>query len=440
MFSRHLINVSSQVSTKSNITLRKIPCHRSFHAACKYLKRNSVLYISQAHKSRPRVNSATFVRYINVASTDDKSATKSSTNNDGELLAESTPIATDSGMQADVITQIPEPPAQFVQEITEALISNPTLQDLGLGSNYPPGLIQQLLNYLHTTFDIPWWGAIAMTTVCIRTLMLPIVIKIQRYAARMQNVQPQIQYMQEQMTEARKMQDHLEVARLTADMYQYMKDKNVNPLTNMWLPLIQAPVFLSFFWALRGMVQLPLESMKDGGMLWFTDLTVPDPYYLLPVITSTTLFVTIEMGVDTVQASSMAGNMKYIMRLLPIIMFPFIVKFEGAILIYWVSTNIYSLCQVSILRIPKVRKFCQIPEKVVHDKKIFNKPKKNFIEGFTDSWTNMKVARDLQNREIYDEIVFKRAGRGPIPKTYKYDPTKVIPSQSANAILSKKTD
>lgn len=46
---------------------------------------------------------------------------------------------------------------------------------------------------------------------------------------------------------------------------------------------------------LRGMSSAPVESMKTGGLFWFTDLTVPDQYYLLPLITSATLAVTIEV-------------------------------------------------------------------------------------------------------------------------------------------------
>jgi YidC/Oxa1 family membrane protein insertase len=45
------------------------------------------------------------------------------------------------------------------------------------------------------------------------------------------------------------------------------------------------------FTGLRGMANLPLESMMHGGLFWFQDLTVPDPYYLLPLLTSTTMFL-----------------------------------------------------------------------------------------------------------------------------------------------------
>ena len=96
---------------------------------------------------------------------------------------------------------------------------------------------------------------------------------------------------------------------------------------NLLLPF-QAPVFLSFYWGLREMVRVPVDSMKEGGMLWFEDLTIPDPYYALPLITSVTLFTTIELGTDSMRIQSL-GNMRYFMRALPVIIFPFIMNFEG---------------------------------------------------------------------------------------------------------------
>jgi membrane protein insertase Oxa1/YidC/SpoIIIJ len=49
------------------------------------------------------------------------------------------------------------------------------------------------------------------------------------------------------------------------------------------MPLVQAPIFISFFFGIRKMAELPVGSMKAGGALWFTDLTIPDPLYILPV-------------------------------------------------------------------------------------------------------------------------------------------------------------
>lgn len=49
----------------------------------------------------------------------------------------------------------------------------------------------------------------------------------------------------------------------------------------------------------------------------------------------------------------------------------------------------------------------------------------------------MKITKEMEDRVRYDEMSFKRAGRGPIPKTYKYDPTKSSPSLPVTAIQAK---
>lgn len=67
-----------------------------------------------------------------------------------------------------------------------------------------------------------------------------------------------------------------------------------NCMNNM---LFQLPIFLSVFVGVRQMANLPVESMKEGGILWFTDLTVPDPFWLLPLLTSATFLATIEVSV-----------------------------------------------------------------------------------------------------------------------------------------------
>lgn len=66
------------------------------------------------------------------------------------------------------------------------------------------------------------------------------------------------------------------------------------------LPLLflmfQMPIFISVFIGLRAMATLPVASMATGGVLWFTDLTIPDPYYILPILTSLTMLATIEVS------------------------------------------------------------------------------------------------------------------------------------------------
>ncbi|KAG8235617.1 hypothetical protein J437_LFUL014875 [Ladona fulva] len=324
---------------------------------------------------------------------------------------------------------IPEPPelpvTQIIDSVTE-IAGEPTFASLGLGGNTPVGVIQSAMEFLHIGCSLPWWASIAIGTVVVRILIFPLVIIAQRNAAKMNNYLPQMQVLQMKMTEARQTGNQLDAARYAQEMVNFMKEKDLNPLKNMVVPLAQAPLFISFFLSLRKMAACPVESLKEGGLFWFTDLTVPDQYFILPIVTSATLWLTIEVGTDAAKlTSSNMHMMKYVLRAMPVIILPFTMNFPGAILCYWVCSNFISLGQVAILRIPTVRDYFKIEKLVTHSKDTLPMKQKGFVKGFKDSWQNMKITRELEERQRFDEVQFLKAGRGPIQKTFKNDPTKV---------------
>ncbi|XP_041771032.1 mitochondrial inner membrane protein OXA1L [Anopheles merus] len=337
-------------------------------------------------------------------------------------------LSTADGDKSALLETIPEPPAipqAGAPEIADIVAgAEPAFSTLGLGGWTPVGIVQNCMEFLHIGLDLPWWGCIAIGTVCVRTLLFPLVIASQRNAAKMNNYMPQLQVLQMKMTEARQAGNAIDSARYGQEMVLFMKEKNLNPLKNMLVPLAQAPIFISFFMGLREMANTPVESMRDGGLFWFTDLTICDQFYALPIITSLTLFATIELGTDSARMS--AANMqtaKYILRALPLFIFPFTINFPGAILCYWACSNFFSLVQVGFLRIPKVRDFFKIDRIVTHKPETLPIKKKGFTDGIKESWTNMKISRELEERARIDEIRFQKAGKGPLVKTFKYDPT-----------------
>ncbi|XP_037502532.1 mitochondrial inner membrane protein OXA1L isoform X1 [Rhipicephalus sanguineus] len=327
-----------------------------------------------------------------------------------------------------VIPAVPPAPTvvpveSFVESLGDDTVV-PTLQSVGLGGWSPSGMVQQLLDLLHTSTGLPWWATIAVSTLFVKVLLLPLIIKGQKNSIHMNNNLPQMQHLQAKMTEARNTGNQLEAARLANELMMFMKEKNVNPLKSMIIPLAQAPVFISFFFALRGMANLPMESFKTGGLLWFTDLTVPDPLYILPLITSVSLFCTLELGAESgVRADNLQWT-RYVFRCLPVAIFPITMNFPSALLCYWVTSNVFTLCQVGVLRIEAVRKRLDIPALIKHPKSELKLSKKGFVEGVRESFTNTRIAREIEERAKADEVRFKKAGIGPVVKTYTYDPTK----------------
>lgn len=124
-------------------------------------------------------------------------------------------------------------------------------------------------------------GAIAACTVLARCLVFPLIVKGQREAAKIHNHLPEIQKFSTRIREAKLAGDQAEFYKASSEMTFYQKKHDVKLFRPLILPLTQAPIFISFFIALREMANLPVPSLQTGGLLWFQDLTLSDPptYY-----------------------------------------------------------------------------------------------------------------------------------------------------------------
>lgn len=412
MLSRSTICINHRLLSKTLGSSQDITC-RSIHMPCRInsVLKNKYRIFNDLSRYSPAI-STSFVRSISDISTSSTSSTTQT-----ETISSSI-----SSLGDNPFDKIPDAPLPPVVEAID-IIKNAgevSFSSVGLGGWSPVGIVQQLLELVHIGWGIPWWGTIAIGTICVRTLMFPLVIISQRNAAKMHNSLPGLQKIQEKITEAKNHGDHMEAARSTQDLLSYMKNNDCNPMKNLIVPLCQAPVFLSFFFGLKGMANLPVDSMRHGGLWWFTDLTIPDPYYILPLATAVSVGLVLKIGIDGPKLESM-GAVKYILQVVPFFVFPFSISFPSAIVWYWTSTNIFSIIQVGILRIPRVRNYFKIAEQIKHPITAL-KPKKNIKEGLQESWNNMRLAREMSDRQQLDRIQFHKAGRGPIEKTYAYNP------------------
>ena len=167
---------------------------------------------------------------------------------------------------------------------------------LGLGGHTPSGVIQSALEILHVNAHLPWWASIAVATVAVRLALFPLVVRMQRNAAKIAIINPVASEIHKSMTAYKRIGNKLAEAQEAAKLMSIYQKHGVNPLTALFvIPLLQVPVFISFFLAIKGMTKLPLESMKTGGLYWFTDLTVPDPTYVLPLMACLAFISNIEV-------------------------------------------------------------------------------------------------------------------------------------------------
>uniref|UniRef100_A0A2I3T0B5 OXA1L mitochondrial inner membrane protein n=1 Tax=Pan troglodytes TaxID=9598 RepID=A0A2I3T0B5_PANTR len=305
-------------------------------------------------------------------------------------------------------TAVPEVASGETADVVQTAAEQ-SFAELGLGSYTPVGLIQNLLEFMHVDLGLPWWGAIAACTVFARCLIFPLIVTGQREAARIHNHLPEIQKFSSRIREAKLAGDHIECDSGVMKMFSLVKHADT------------APIFISFFIALREMANLPVPSLQTGGLWWFQDLTVSDPIYILPLAVTATMWAVLELGAETGVQSSDLQWMRNVIRVMPLITLPITMHFPTAVFMYWLSSNLFSLVQVSCLRIPAVRTVLKIPQRVVHDLDKLP-PREGFLESFKKGWKNAEMTRQLREREQRMRNQLELAARGPLRQTFTHNP------------------
>ena len=233
-----------------------------------------------------------------------------------------------------------------------ANVVEPSFQSLGLAHWWPSGFMQAFMEYMYLNLDINWSGTIILTTVILRVCTLPLVIKAKKVAVKSNHNLPESQRLQAMMSGATTKSERIKALN---DLRNFQIEKGINPVAQFSPLIANGMILTTMFCAIRGMANCPVESMKAGGMGWFTDLTISDPMYILPLLTSSTLFLNMKWGVDSGEdmpgvSPDVMKMMPYITYGLPIIMLPVMIQFPAALNVYWFTTNVISCFQGALLR------------------------------------------------------------------------------------------
>jgi len=313
-------------------------------------------------------------------------------------------------------------PFETTQEILASGLEAP-ISSLGLGGYTPVGLIQTVLELTHTYIGLPWWGAIVAGTLVFRILVFPIMVKGQVNSARLQAVKPELERIQEKMREVSNLQNPMAKAQASFELQDLFKKHNCHPAKALIAPLVQLPLFVSFFLALRQMSYLPMDALKVGGVLWFPDLTAADPYFILPVACAATMLLTIETGAEASMANPQMQTMKNVFRGMCFVMIPLTYTFPTAIFLYWMTSNTFSLAQVAVLKVPAVKNYFGIPEPMtIHPTTDSVVKQGSFFENLKAGYNNAKEAAIIKNSDAMKERNYKSSKEEIYQETFEYNP------------------
>jgi len=177
-----------------------------------------------------------------------------------------------------------------------------------------------------------WGVAIMLTTLCVKAFFFyPSAISY-RSMAKMRALAPEIAKLKEKFGDDR--------AKMSQGMMELYKREKANPLSGCFPIIIQMPVFLGLYWMLMETVELRHAPF----MLWIHDLSVQDPYFVLPLLMGATMFV--QQTLNPTPPDPMQAK---IMKMLPIVFTVFFLWFPAALVLYWVTNNILSITQQYVI-------------------------------------------------------------------------------------------
>lgn len=216
----------------------------------------------------------------------------------------------------------------------ELLLANP-LQPL-------IDLADAVLNWLHD-LGLVYGAAIVGLTFLTRLLILPLSIKQIRSMRALAALQPQIKEMQERYKDDRQ--------RMQREMMEIYQRNGVNPFASCLPLLLQLPVFLSLFYLLRGDdFQSEVESAGEESWLFISDIT--DKATGGALITLIVLYLGTSVIAGLIMTGrSATGQQRMLSMGLPILFTPFMISFPAGLLVYWISTNVWTMGQQAVVKV-----------------------------------------------------------------------------------------
>ena len=188
-------------------------------------------------------------------------------------------------------------------------------------------LLDKLYGLLHN-----WGWAIVALVVLLKIAFYWLNAKAYASMAKMKAINPRIMEMRERLKD--------NPQQMQQEMMRIYREEKVNPLGGCLPIMIQIPVFIALYWVLLSSV----EMRNAPWILWVTDLSAKDPYYILPaVMTLTTLLQT---ALNPAPPDPMQAKMMWIMPLVFSVMF---FAFPAGLVLYWLTNNILSIAQQWII-------------------------------------------------------------------------------------------
>ncbi|HEV7785359.1 MAG TPA: YidC/Oxa1 family membrane protein insertase [Thermoanaerobaculia bacterium] len=204
-----------------------------------------------------------------------------------------------------------------------------------------------VLQFFHNNVGLSWGMSIVAITVCTRAILIPLTYKQLKGMRAMQALQPQIKELQEKYKNDKQ--------RMQQEMMRFYKENKVNPFASC-IPLIaQLPVFITLFYTLRHELPPDMGCSEAGHcaaygaeFLFIHDLTGKATGAELIVLL--VLYVGTQLASGFFMSATADKSQRMMMFVLPLVFVPFVISFPAGLILYWITTNFWTIGQGLVMK------------------------------------------------------------------------------------------
>jgi YidC/Oxa1 family membrane protein insertase len=196
---------------------------------------------------------------------------------------------------------------------------------------------EAILNFFHDELGFSWGAAIIGLTVVVRLAILPLTFRQVRSMQTMQRLAPEMKKIQERYKDDKQRQQQ--------ELMKFYSEHNFNPLSSCLPLLLQLPFFLSLYY-LQRQDEFKAEVRANGGedFLFIPDLTEPATGGVLVALIL--IYIATQLGSSLVTMVNIQDkNQRRLMLALPFVFTVVIINFEAGLLVYWITTNVWTIGQ-----------------------------------------------------------------------------------------------
>ena len=223
-----------------------------------------------------------------------------------------------------------------------------------------------VIQFFHDSVGFSWGLSIIALTVCVRALLVPLTVKQYHSMQGLQRLAPEIKQLQEKYKDDKQ--------RLNQEMMKFYQENKVNPFGSCLPLLLQMPVFISLFYMLRKDLKIDIcgpqarieavaqqmhttithvgcnEVVPGSAKFGFIpDLTAPATGWVLVVLL--VMYIGSQLGSSLLMMAPTADkNQRYLMLALPFVFVLFVRTFPAGLLVYWITTNVWTVGQQYIIK------------------------------------------------------------------------------------------